>query len=551
MILASSSLSRPGLTSTWTPRSLKIATAAGESLSEIRTRGVMKLVRNGGHDSRESDRESRLSVSCRESGHPAQGRRRRLWTPAFAGVTKSESGSLGEFALLEHERVIEPVRQRLDIGRFDRRAAPDAQASRRVAISADVKRDLFFLKQGRQTLGECGLGVGRQSGHRRIDDFKTDAGVRACLGRAGEEIDPRRAVDPICARFGVSVGAGKKRLQAAERLRPVQGVEIVLNAQHGGGVDGLALKKAFGELAARGETEKLRQRPGRRVGLEAFGRTRAQDDDAMRPLAPENLLPGERHDIELRPIELLGKGRRCGVADRQPFAVAGDPIAVRHANAGGSAIPGENDVVVEIDLRQVRQFAVWRFECADVLELELLDDVGHPALAKAFPGENIDAARAEKRPERHLDGAGVGAWGYPDAIVGGNAQHFAGEVDRQLKLGFADLRPMRTAKRRVIQSCRGPAGALDAWAARETRIRGPNARRLGRNNEPSFQMEASRWGEVSRCGSYRNCRPRASGVRRTLGCGRMPSFLVHGERMDHVLGADPFVELLARDIAKL
>src|SRR5580704_16785391 len=157
MILASSSLSRPGLTSTWTPRSLRIATAAGESLSEIRTRGVMKLVRNGGHDSRESDRESRLSVSCRESGHPAQGQRRRLWTPAFAGVTKSESGSLGELALLEHERVIEPVRQRLDIGRFDRRAAPDAQASRRVAISAGVKRDLFFLKHGRQTLGECGL----------------------------------------------------------------------------------------------------------------------------------------------------------------------------------------------------------------------------------------------------------------------------------------------------------------------------------------------------------------------------------------------------------
>ena len=41
MILASSSLSRPGLTSTSTPRALKIATAAGESLSEMRTRGAM------------------------------------------------------------------------------------------------------------------------------------------------------------------------------------------------------------------------------------------------------------------------------------------------------------------------------------------------------------------------------------------------------------------------------------------------------------------------------------------------------------------------------
>src|SRR3984957_17133680 len=110
------------------------------------------------------------------------------WTPAFAGITKPRSRRFGELALFDNESVIEPVRQRLDIGRFDRRATPDAQASRRVTISADVKRDLFFLKQGRQTLGECGLGVGRQSGHRRIDDFKTDAGVRACLGRAGEEI---------------------------------------------------------------------------------------------------------------------------------------------------------------------------------------------------------------------------------------------------------------------------------------------------------------------------------------------------------------------------
>src|SRR5580658_720715 len=83
---------------------------------------------------------------ARESGHPAQGRRRRLWTPALAGVTKSESGGLGELALLENERVIEPVRQRLDIGRFDRRAAPNAQASRCIAIGADVKRDLFLLE---------------------------------------------------------------------------------------------------------------------------------------------------------------------------------------------------------------------------------------------------------------------------------------------------------------------------------------------------------------------------------------------------------------------
>ena len=126
---------------------------------------------------------------------------------------------------------------------------------------------------------------------------------------------------------------------------------------------------------------------------------------------------------------------------------------------------------------KVRQFAVRRLERADVLELELLDDVGHPSVAKAFPRKNIDASRAEKRPERHLDGAGVGAWGDPDAVIGGNAEHFAGEVDRELELGFARLCAMRTAERRFTQDCGGPAGALGAWAGREAGVCGPNARR--------------------------------------------------------------------------
>ena len=67
--------------------------------------------------------------------------------PRFRGGDKARSGRLGELALLDDEGVVEPVRQRLDVGRFDRRAAPDAQASRRVAIGADVERDLFLLER--------------------------------------------------------------------------------------------------------------------------------------------------------------------------------------------------------------------------------------------------------------------------------------------------------------------------------------------------------------------------------------------------------------------
>ena len=91
----------------------------------------------------------------------------------------------------------------------------------------------------------------------------------------------------------------------------------------------------------------------------------------------------------------------------RPLRSARDPIAVRHAHAGGRAVPGEHHVAVEIDLDEIGQLAVRRDQRADVLELELLDDVGDPVAAERLPGEHIDAARAEQRPERHLHRAGV------------------------------------------------------------------------------------------------------------------------------------------------
>ena len=89
---------------------------------------------------------------------------------------------------------------------------------------------------------------------------------------------------------------------------------------------------------------------------------------------------------------------------------------------------------------------------ADVLELELLDDVGHPAVAEAFPGEHVDAALAEQRPQRHLDGAGVGGRHDADAVVGRNVENFAGEIDGLFELGLADLGAVRTAERGIGQS---------------------------------------------------------------------------------------------------
>ena len=163
-------------------------------------------------------------------------------------------------------------------------------------------------------------------------------------GSFGQEIDPRRFRLPVGEHLGVGVGARHQGLEAADRLRPVQRVEIILDAQHRRRVDGLALEDAFVELAALGHAEDLRQRPGRLVALEPRHRARRQHQHAVRGLAAQRLLPGERHHIELWPVERLRERRRGRVADREAFAVGADPVGIGDAHARGGAVPGEDDV---------------------------------------------------------------------------------------------------------------------------------------------------------------------------------------------------------------
>ena len=89
----------------------------------------------------------------------------------------------------------------------------------------------------------------------------------------------------------------------------------------------------------------------------------------MRRLAAERLLPGEGDDIEFWPVEFLREGRRGGVGDGQPLAVGGNPVAIRHAHAGGGAVPGEDHVIVEIDRGQIDDVAIAGFENPRILEL--------------------------------------------------------------------------------------------------------------------------------------------------------------------------------------
>ena len=234
------------------------------------------------------------------------------------------------------------------------------QARRRVPIGSDVVGDLLFLERAGQRLGEGRLALGREGGDGRIDHLQAYARVRSGRRNAGEEIDPRRTLDPCGQRAGICVGPGEQTFRPAQRFRPLQRVDIVLDAQHRRSVDGFAIEKALGQLAALRKSEKLRQRPWRSIGLQPFGRARAEHNHAVRGLSAQRLLPGERHDVEFWPVETLCESRRGGVADRQAFSVRWDPVGVGHADAGRRAVPGKDDVVVEIDTLEVRQFTVGR-----------------------------------------------------------------------------------------------------------------------------------------------------------------------------------------------
>ena len=147
----------------------------------------------------------------------------------------------------------------------------------------------------------------------------------------------------------------------------------------------------------------------------------------------------------------------------RPLRSAGIQSAFGHAHARGRAVPGEDHVAVEIDLSPDRAARRRRASMlAHVGELQLLDDVGDPAVAEALPGEHVDAAlrraatTAPSRPRRCRRPARCRCGSRPaPAGLRGSASIACFE------LGLADLGAMRAAERGVVRAPR--ATSRDAW----------------------------------------------------------------------------------------
>src|SRR3569832_388726 len=239
MMSASLSLSLPrlGWKSTSTPRSLKICTAAGESASEMRTFGldmIAILQTKWAWQSSPSPFVERANVAESVVGWAKRSvptifapysviarsgatKQSRLVSPELEclaiasndGTTSSRKalGRHGQRRLGLGKGPVDPLRQQRDVLGFDRGAAPDAQAGRRVAIMREVESGVLLLDHRHQLLGKVDLGIGRQRRDGGIDYLQADRGVGANLGIGCEEIDPRSLRLPVGEHLGVGVGA--------------------------------------------------------------------------------------------------------------------------------------------------------------------------------------------------------------------------------------------------------------------------------------------------------------------------------------------------------
>ena len=235
-------------------------------------------------------------------------------------VTKSLR-RLGERVLAVGEGPVEPVRQRFDVGTLDGRAAPDAQARRRVAVGADVVGDALLLERGREFLTNAACASAESFSDGGIDDLQADAGVGARApapwrGSRSRACAPPSRRSPWRWRRQRAIS----RLEPADRLRPDERVEIILDAQHRRRVDGLAVEDALVELAALGHAEDLRQRPRRRCSSRAAPRRAATGSSMPCAASPPSTFCQEKVTTSsFAPVERLREAGRGGVADGQPL----------------------------------------------------------------------------------------------------------------------------------------------------------------------------------------------------------------------------------------
>ena len=173
----------------------------------------------------------------------------------------------------------------------------------------------------------------------------------------------------------------------------------------------------------------------------------------MRRFSAQHFLPGPGDDIQFRPGQIHRKGRAGRVTNRKPFAVGADEIGIGQAHAAGRAIPDKNHIALGINRTKIRQLAIGRIKHARIGKLQLLEHIGGPILGEGFPHQNINPARAEHGPKRHLNRARIRRRHNAKPPICRHAKDGFGKRDHlgQLRLGCRGA--VAAAKQRAFKCC--------------------------------------------------------------------------------------------------
>eukprot|EP00962_Isochrysis_galbana_P016704 scaffold4781_cov102-Isochrysis_galbana.AAC.3 len=109
----------------------------------------------------------------------------------------------------------------------------------------------------------------------------------------------------------------------------------------------------------------------------------------------------------------------------------------------------------------------WSRELAHVFELELIDRVIIPRLAKRLPVADIDGPRPQHRPHDHLHRASVGSRHDAHQVAVWQPEDGLGLLAARLELGLADGGTVATPEGRVLHCLERPAWPLRARARAE------------------------------------------------------------------------------------
>mmetsp|Transcript_5831 Transcript_5831/g.15814 ORF Transcript_5831/g.15814 Transcript_5831/m.15814 type:complete len:417 (-) Transcript_5831:227-1477(-) len=353
---------------------------------------------------------------------------------------------------------LEPWAECLEIGLLDCGSAPDANGWRGVTVTSDIVGNILGLQQGDELLDLIGIQIQRQA----------NGGGGTCGWVLGEEVDPFVLRDKVFEDAEVVLAHLDESVDATRSVSPLQGVDVVLDSEHGWCVDGGTFEDSGIDLSLLDHAEDLWQRTVLRcVGLQSFDGAWAEDEDTVGTLSSENLLPGVGGDVELLPWHIHGEASGGGIAKGEPGSVIGDEVAaILDADTGGGSVEGEADVVIRIGLGEVWETAVVGGELGDldgVLELEVGDGIREPSLAEGFPVADVDVALSEDVPHGHLVGSGVGGWHDTDVVVIWDLQDALGLADGECETLLSDLGSVGTSHRSLIQCADIVAWALLAW----------------------------------------------------------------------------------------